>query len=145
MQRSLVPHLNHIVRREDVDKYDQLLYKMQEQAALKCKSVPQAIKFQRFFTKHNDDSSETSSSPYDNDDNSSTDDSAIQHQGKRGFSHRLLNNCDVDDTGPSDHRDHSQGRHILPLPPDARQYGRHSLSLVDNVPMNNALQCDQSR
>lgn len=50
----------HVVRPEDVDRFDELLYKREEQKAmLKSKALPKEIKFKGFFSKH--DSSESNS------------------------------------------------------------------------------------
>jgi hypothetical protein len=44
------------IRDEDLDKFDELIYKREEQAMLKSKTAPEAIKFKQFKAQ---DSSET--------------------------------------------------------------------------------------
>ncbi len=73
--------MRNFVRDDDLDKFDELIYKREEQAMLKSKTAPESLKFKQFLAKQ--DSSESSFECPDletnNDHNDENNDNSINH------------------------------------------------------------------
>ncbi|CAG2110719.1 unnamed protein product [Medioppia subpectinata] len=53
----MMNRLRTFIRDDDLDKFDELIYKREEQAMLKSKTAPEALKFKQFKQQDSTDSS----------------------------------------------------------------------------------------
>jgi len=80
--------LRHIIHDQDLDKFDELIYKREEQAMLKSKTAPESLKFKQFLA--NKDSSESSFECPENETNNDNNDENDENQVVKSPTQRYL-------------------------------------------------------